>query len=97
MAGMIRLLTAGIAVTFVLCVGLYVLGTGTEVMASSSPIIAKGDRLDIRPNEPLCGPWPFYHHACQHDLKNSDASARKVRVISQTSRKHRTFLTFLSK
>jgi hypothetical protein len=97
MAGMIRFLTAGIAVTFVLGVALYVLGTGTEVMASSSPIIAKGDRLDIRPNEPLCGPWPFYHHACQHDLKSSSGSARKVRVISQASRKHQTFLTFLSR
>ena len=66
---MIKFLTASIA-AILLGVVLNVLGTETEVMASSSQVGAKGDRLDIRPNETLCGDWPFYHHACPRDLKN---------------------------
>jgi len=96
MAGMIKFLTAGIAAVIALGIALDVLGTGTAVMASASQIIGKGDRLDTQSNEPLCGPWPFYHHACPHDLKKSER-ARKVRVMSQTSQRHRPFLTLLSK
>ena len=51
---MIKFLTASIAATILLGVVLNVLGTETEVMASSSQVAAKGDRLDIRPNETLC-------------------------------------------
>jgi len=94
---MIKFLTASIAATILLGVVLNVLGTETEVMASSSQVATKGDRLDIRPNETLCGDWPFYHHACPRDLKNSNSRARKVRVISQANRRHPTFLTFSSK
>jgi hypothetical protein len=97
MADMIKFLTAGIAAAIVLGVALLVLGPGLEVMASSPQVTGKGDRLDNRSNETLCGDWPFYHHACLHDLKNSDGRARKVHVMSQISRRHRTFLTLLSK
>jgi len=48
---MIRFLTASIAAAIVLGVALIFLGTETEVMASSSQVAAKGDRLDKRPNE----------------------------------------------
>lgn len=94
---MIKFLTAGIAATILLGVLLNVLGTESEVRASSSQVATKGDRLDKQPNEPLCGDWPFYHHACLRDLKNSDGHARKVRVKSQANRRHPTFLTFLSR
>ena len=47
--GMIRFLTASIAAALLLGVALNILGT--EVMASSSQVAAKGDRLDNRPNE----------------------------------------------
>ena len=46
---MIRFLTASIAAALLLGVALNILGT--EVMASSSHVAAKGDRLDKRPNE----------------------------------------------
>ncbi len=94
---MIKFLTASIATTILLGVVLNVLGTETEVMASSSQVAKKGDRLDIRPNETLCGDWPFYHHTCLRDLKNSDSRARKVRVISQANHRHPTSLTLLSR
>ena len=94
---MIKFLTASIAATILLGVVLNVLGTETEVMASSSQVAAKGDRLDIRPNETLCGDWPFYHDACPSDLKNSNSRARKVRVVTQANRRHPTFLTFSSR
>ena len=48
---MIRFLTASIAAAIVLGVALIFLGTETEVMASSSQVAAKGDRLDSRPTE----------------------------------------------
>jgi hypothetical protein len=86
-----------IAATILLGVVLNILGTGTEVMAGSSQVAAKGDRLDNRPNENVCGEWPFYHHACLPDLKNPNGRAQKVRVISQTNHRHPTFLTLLSK
>jgi hypothetical protein len=94
---MIKFLTGSIAATILLGFVLNVLGTKTEVMASSSQVAVKGDRLDIRPNETLCGDWPFYHHACVRDLKKSDGRARKVRIISQANRRHPTFLTLLSR
>jgi hypothetical protein len=94
---MIKFLTASIAATILLGVVLNVLGTQTEVMASSPQVAVKGDRLDIRSNETLCGDWPFYHHACQRDLKNSNRRAPKVRVISQTKRGRPTFITFFIK
>jgi hypothetical protein len=94
---MIKFLTAGIVVAIVLGIAVDVLGTGAEVMASSSQVTVKGDRLDGRSNEALCGNWPFYHHACQHDPKNSAGRAGKIRVMSQIRQRHRTFLTFLSK
>jgi hypothetical protein len=96
-SGMIKFLTTSIAATILLGVVLNMLGTGTEVMAGSSQVAAKGDRLDNRPNENVCGEWPFYHHACLPDLKNPNGRARKVRVISQTNHRHPTFLTLLSK
>jgi hypothetical protein len=87
---MIKFLVASIAATILLGVALNVLGTETEVMASSTQVAAKGDRLDIRPNETLCGDWPFYRHACPRDLKNSNSRARKVasyrRLITSTRR-----------
>jgi hypothetical protein len=46
---MIRFLTVSIAAAILLGVALNILGT--EVMASSSQVLAKGDRLDYRPNE----------------------------------------------
>ena len=46
---MIRFLTASIAAAILLGVALNILGT--EVMASSSQVAAKGDRLDSRPTE----------------------------------------------
>jgi hypothetical protein len=94
---MIKFLTASIAATILLGVVLNVLGTETEVMASSAQVAAKGDRLDVRPNEVLCGDWPFYHHPCLRDLKNSGSRARKVRVISQAKHRHPTSLTLLSR
>jgi len=94
---MTKFLTAGIAATIVLAIACFVLGTGAEVMASSSQVASKGDRLDNRFNDTLCGDWPFYHHACPHDLKNSDRRARTARVISRTNHRHQTFLTLLSK
>ena len=94
---MIKFLTAGIAATILLGVSLNVLGTESEVRASASQVATKGDRLDKQPNETLCGDWPFYHHACLRDLKNSDGHARKVRVKSQANRRHPTSLTFLSR
>jgi hypothetical protein len=94
---MIKFLTASIAATALSVVMLNVLGTETEVRAGSSQVATKGDRLDIRPNETLCGDWPFYHHACQRDLKNSKGHAQKVRIKSQANRQHPTFLTFLSR
>jgi hypothetical protein len=48
---MIRFLTASIAAAILLGVALIILGTETEVMASSSQVAAKGDRLDSRPTE----------------------------------------------
>ena len=48
-SGMIRFLTVSIAAAILLGVALNILGT--EVMASSSQVLAKGDRLDYRPNE----------------------------------------------
>ena len=48
---MIRFLTASIAAAILLEIALIILGTKTEVMASSSQVAAKGDRLDYRPNE----------------------------------------------
>ena len=45
---MIKFLTAGIAAAIVLGIALDVLGTGTEVMASSSQVVGKGNRLDNR-------------------------------------------------
>jgi hypothetical protein len=48
---MIRFLTASIAAVILLGVALIILGTETEVMASSSQVAAKGDRLDSRPTE----------------------------------------------
>src|SRR5262249_3654356 len=52
---MIKFLTASIAATILLGVVLNVLGTETEVMASSSQVAAKGDRLDIRPKFTIPG------------------------------------------
>jgi hypothetical protein len=46
---MIKFLTTSIAVTILLGVVLNILGTGTEVMAGSSQVAARGDRLDNRP------------------------------------------------
>ena len=46
---MIRFLTASIAAAILLGLALNILGT--EVMASSSQVAAKGDRLDSRPAE----------------------------------------------
>jgi hypothetical protein len=46
MAGMIKFLTASIAVAIVLGIAFCVLGAGTEVRASSSLVAGKGDRLD---------------------------------------------------
>jgi hypothetical protein len=94
---MIKFLTASIAVTVLSVVIPNVLGTKTEVRASSSQVATKGDRIDKQPNEPLCGDWPFYHHACLVDPKNSDRHARKVRVKLQANRRHPTFLTLLSR
>jgi hypothetical protein len=94
---MLKFLTTSIAATILLGVVLNVLGTETEVRASSSQVVAKGDRLDVRPNETLCGDWPFYHHACVRDLKKSANRTRKARGISQTNRRHPTFLTLLSR
>ena len=48
---MIRFLTASVAAAILLGVALIFLGTETEVMASSSQVAAKGDRLDYRPTE----------------------------------------------
>ena len=48
---MIRFLTASIAAAILIGVALIILGTETEVMASSSQVAAKGDRLGNRPNE----------------------------------------------
>jgi hypothetical protein len=93
---MIKFLTVGIAVAVVSGIALDVLGTGTEVMASSSQVIGKGDRLDTPSIETVCGEWPFYHHVCQHDLKKSER-VRKLRITSRTSQRQRTFLTLLSK
>jgi hypothetical protein len=97
MADMIKFLTASIAVAFVLGIAFDVFGTGTEVMANSSQVAGKGDRLDNSSTETVCGEWPFYHHTCSHDLKKSDGRARKLRIMSRTSQRHRTFLTLLSK
>ena len=48
---MIRFLTASIAAAILLGVALIIFGAVTEVMASSSQVAAKGDRLDSRPTE----------------------------------------------
>ena len=48
---MIKFLTASFVAANFLGAALYVLGTETEVMASSSQVAAKGDRLDSRPTE----------------------------------------------
>jgi hypothetical protein len=94
---MIKFLVASIAAAFALGIAFDLFGTGAEVMASSSQIARKGDRLDNPSTETVCGEWPFYHHTCSHDLKNSDGRARKLRIISRASQQHRTFLTLLSK
>ena len=94
---MMKFFIVAIAAAIVLGIALNVLGTGTEVMASSSPVIGKADRLDVRSNEASCGSWPFYHNACPQDLKNTAVHARKVRVISQIKQRHRTLLTLFSK
>ncbi len=93
---MIKLLSVSIAATTLLAVALYVLGTETGVMARTSQVAAKGDRLDNRPIETMCGDWPYYHHACLRDPRNSDGRARKARIVSLTKRRHPTFLSFLS-
>ncbi len=93
---MIKLLSASIAATTLLAVGLYVLGTETEVMARASQVVAKGDRLNNRPIETMCGDWPYYHHACLRDPRNSDGRARKARIVSRTKHRHPTFLGLLS-
>jgi hypothetical protein len=87
----IKFLTASFVAATFLGIALYVLGSESEVMASSSQAAAKGDRLENRPSEPTCGDWPYYHHACLRSLRNSDARTRKVRII-QTSRRHPTML-----
>jgi hypothetical protein len=46
---MIRFLTASIAAAIILGVALIFVGTENEVMASSSRVAVKGDRLDYRP------------------------------------------------
>jgi len=90
---MIKFLTASIVAVILLGLALYVFGTETEVMASSSQLGQKGDRLD----DISCGDWPYYHHACLHDLKKSDRRTRKVRVVSLTNHRHPTFLNSLTK
>jgi hypothetical protein len=94
---MIKFLTVSIASAVLFGMALHVVGTQADVMASGSNPIAKGDRLDKRPTESVCGDWPFYHHACLHDLKNSDGRARKVRVIRQADRRRPGFLNSFRK
>jgi hypothetical protein len=96
-AGVIKFLTASFVAATFLGIALYVLGTETEVMASASQVGQKSDQLNNRSNEISCGDWPYYHHACLHDLKKSDGRARKVRVISLTNHRRPTFLNSLMK
>jgi hypothetical protein len=94
---MFKFLTVSFVAVIFLGLALYVFGTETEVMASASQLGQKGDRLDARLSEISCGEWPYYHHACLHDLKKSDRRARKVRVVSLTNHRHPTFLNSLTK
>jgi len=94
---MIKFLTVSIASAVLFGMALHVVGTQADVMASGSKPIAKGDRLDARPIESVCGDWPYYHHACLRDLTSSDGRARKVRVILQTERRRSAFLNSFRK
>ena len=95
--GMIKFLTISIASAVLFGLALHVVGTQADVMASGSNPIAKGDRLDSRPIENVCGDWPYYHHACLRDLTSSDGRSRKVRVIRQADRRRASFLNSFRK
>jgi hypothetical protein len=94
---MIKFLTVSIASAVLFGMALHVVGTQADVMASGSNPIAKGDRLDKRPTESVCGDWPYYHHACLRDLTRSDGRARKVRVIRQAHHVRPGFLSSFRK
>jgi hypothetical protein len=88
----IKFLTSGIAIAGVLGA---LHAVGTQAVASASH--AKGDRLDSRPIEALCGDWPYYHRVCPRDLTNKNRPWRKVRIISQTNHRKTSFLAFLGR
>jgi hypothetical protein len=94
---MIKFLPVTIPSAFLFAVAVHTAGTQADVMASGSNPIAKGDRLDKRPTESVCGDWPYYHHACLRDLTSSDGRARKVRVIRQAHRGRPGFLNSFRK
>jgi hypothetical protein len=94
---MIKFLTVSIASAVLFGMALHVVGTQADVMASGSNPIAKGDRLDKRPTESVCGDWPYYRHACLRDLTSSDGRARKVRVIRQARHVRPGFLSSFRK
>jgi hypothetical protein len=88
----IKVLTTGITIAGLFLAALHVVGTRADVLVGGSH--AKGDRLDSRPVEDLCGDWPYYHHACLRDLTNNAHAGRKRRIVSRTIHR-KTFLDFL--
>jgi hypothetical protein len=88
----IKVLTTGITIAGLFWGALHVVGTQADVLVGGSE--AKGDRLGSRPVEDLCGDWPYYHHACAHDLTNNDRPRRKRHIVSRTIHR-KTFLDFL--
>jgi hypothetical protein len=94
---MIKFLIVGIPSAFLFAVAVHSVGTQADVMASGADPIAKGDRLDKRPTESVCGDWPYYHHACLRDLTSADGRARKVRMIRRADRRRPGFLNSFRK
>lgn len=89
---MIKFLTSGIAIAGLLG-ALHVAGTQADALAGASQ--PKGDRLDRL--EASCGEWPYYHHVCPRDSRNTHGSRRKIRIIAQTNHRKTSFLAFLTK
>ena len=86
---MINYFTSGVAIAIVLG-ALHVLGTPVHAVANASHV--KGDRLDTQAIEESCGDWPYYHHACLHDLTNTSHARRRARIMARTNQRQKSFL-----
>ena len=79
---MTKLFAAAIAV--VLVCGTTILISGVSTQANSTPIIAKGVRVDAKPFGSDCsqGTWPYYEASCLRNTVGATRGAKSVRVVS---------------